>query len=75
MQGLQGAKVAAVAAGAHHCFAVGVNGCLYGWGVGKTTEEDAVDALGLRLQSNQCQPLQYLGLRLNRPALARVAPA
>ena len=75
VQGLQGSKMAAVAAGAHHCFAVGVNGCLFGWGVGKTTEEDAVDALGLRLQSNQCQPLQYLGLRLNRPALERVTPA
>ena len=101
VEGLQGALIGSVVAGAHHCLAVGVNGCarrstashlpanptpprhpppavvipqspmrrsLYGWGVGKTTEEDHVDALGLRLGHNQCRPLQYDGLRLNRPA-------
>ena len=68
IEGLQGAKVGSIVAGAHHCLAIGGDGCLYGWGVGKTTEEDAVDALGLRLGHNQCRPLQYDGLRLNRPA-------
>jgi len=75
VEALQGTKVGSVVAGAHHCFALGVDGCLYGWGVAKTTEEDAVDALGLRLESNQCRPLQYPGLRLSRPATVRVAEA
>ena len=71
IEGLTGARVASVAAGAHHCFAVATNGCLFGWGVGKTTEDDRVSTLGLCLDANQCEPIQYGGLRVGRLELPR----
>ena len=75
IEGLVGTRAVAVAAGAHHCFAVAVDGCLFGWGVGKTEDERGrgtpVSTLGLCLQSNQCEPKQYPGLRVCRTELPR----
>ena len=65
-------RVVAVAAGAHSGFAVSADGTLHGWGIGKTTENETVDTLGLQLERNACVPMAYPGgLRLSRPALVR----
>ena len=71
VEALAATKVVAIAAGAHHCFAVAADGCLFGWGIGSTTEDDAVDTLGLKLDGHQCLPVQYDGLRVSRPFLPR----
>ncbi len=77
VEGLVGTRVVAVAAGTHHCFAVATDGCLFGWGIGQTTEHDhhglshAVGTLGLGLERHQCEPLQYAGLRVRRRELTR----
>ena len=72
---LQEVKIESVAAGHHHCFAVASDGRLFGWGLGRTTEEEKVDTLGLRLESNQYQPKMYERLRVSRPQLARAGAA
>ena len=71
VEGLRENVVSAVAAGAHHCFAVASDGRLFGWGLARTTEAEKVDSLGLGLEANQCRPLLYEGLRISRPQLAR----
>ena len=73
VEGLVGTRVAAVAAGAHHCFAIGIDGTLFGWGMGKTTEDTKVPTLGLQLESNQCRPRQYEGLRVARLEPPRIS--
>ena len=77
LEGLTGTRVVGVAAGARTCFAAATDGCLFGWGVGVTTEDDLhglshrVSTLGLGLEKNQCEPVQYLGLRVHRRELRR----
>ena len=75
IEALHATKVAAVAAGPRTCFAVANTGRLYGWGFGRTTEEEKSSTLGMRLEGNQCIPKLYAGLRVSRPHLVRTSRA
>ena len=68
IEALANEKVAAVAAGTRHSFAVTADGCLFGWGRGKDQRTDEPDpVLGLGLSEHCRVPLQYQNLRVRIP--------